>query len=352
MTLVGLNARQLTTTHYIRSMATSRVSQHPATAVLAGLEQALAQLPDTFAAQQPDIVERARISVRLVRDRLIDPAVDMVSDNTLTNTHSWMQAMLSELQNAVAQGNPNVIAQGTNFYNNLEALAQNFHQFPVSQPVEQLTGMIEEANRRLSIMQDLQLQQEGAWRTARDEQARLLDEAREAKAEGLKRLEEQELAAGKLLAALGAQGTSAGYRGTSEAEKKQADFWRWVTIAGGVLTAVLAVILFWSIGNEDLGSIASRAGVTIPAILLTVYAGRQSAGHREQERQAKRLELSFGSVDAFLADLGPDSRAELKRLVSTDLFRSSGGVAPNASGDYPSSADLVGLLSQAIQRLR
>lgn len=331
----------------------SRVAQHPLMPALSTFEQLLNQTSPTFGNQQPEIMERARLTAQFLRDRLADPTVALIADNTLTNMHSWIQACVNELQAANSQNNPGAIANGSAFYSNLDAISQNLAQMPISQPIDKLNTLVEEGNRRLEAMQNVQLQQEGAWRTARDEQARLLEDARSEKEEGLRRLQEQEAAAGKLLAALGAQGTSAGYRGTAEAEKKQADFWRWVTLAGGLVTAALAVALLLSIHEQGLDAIASRLGVTLPAVLLTVYAGKQSAGHREQERRAKRLELSFGSVDAYLADLDAGSRSDLKKLLSSDLFKSSGaGVSATTVDDYPTSADLVGLLSEAIKRMR
>lgn len=330
-----------------------RVSQHAAYSSFTSLSQLVTQLPANFEAQQPNEMARTKATVSLLTERFNDSAAVAISDGALNNLQSWLQVMVSELQSAISQNNPNAIASGTNYYNHLEALGQNLGQLPVSTPSEALTAASEEAQQRLAAMQRVQIEHEAEARAARDQQQRLIREAQDAKDEGLRRLEEQELAAGKLLAALGARATSSGYAGTAGEEKAQADFWRKVTFGGGILTALLAVALFLQIHTAGVASIATRVGVTVPAILLTVYAGRQSAGHRAQEREARRLELAFGSVDAYLADLGATNRAELKTLLSSNLFTSGSGHAHIKPGeDYPTSADLVKLLDSAIKRIR
>lgn len=238
------------------------------------------------------------------------------------------------------QGNSSTLAGG-NIESNLEAIAQNLGQFPTSQPSEALSALQEEAQHRLGEMQRLQLQQEELWRNAKDQQADLLKEVQEAKEAGLRRLREQETAAGKLLAALGAEGTSSGYRTTAGDEEKQASFWRWIAMGAGVVGAALAVTLFVWWQGQGIEDLAARFGVTVPVLLLAVYAGSQSAGHRNQEREARRLELAFGSVDAYLADLDSVKRAELKGMLTSGLFRSEHGDSVNAEG-YPTVADLSG----------
>ena len=309
-------------------------------------------LPPEFASPHVELLTRTRATLNSVQERLEDPVVgNVVSDGALNNGHSWVQSMVNELQSALAQGNPGLIGPNTGFYGNLEALSQNLSQFPSSNPTGALSSLLDEASSRLGTMRELQLQQEAAARANLDQQQRILEEARQAKEEGLKRLGEQEVAAGRLLAALGAEATSSGYAATAKQEKAQADWWRRITLAGGGATAILAVVLFLTVNQQGLESIATRVGVILPAILLTVYAGRQSTGHRTQEREARRLQLAFGSVDAYLADLTTERRSELKTLLSSRLFGTADGFA-QVPADYPSSADLVGLLSEAINRLR
>jgi hypothetical protein len=330
--------------------APARIRNHPLLPAVAALLDALEGLPPEFQEQQ-ELIGRVAATAKLLRERLDDPAVGIVSDTALSNAQSWIKGMLDEVQSAVANNNPNLLATGT-LLTHLDSISQNLGQFPVSQPIAAINSLLEEAQARLQAMHEMQLQQEQAWRAANDQRQRLITEAVEAKEEGLKRLREQEVAAGKLLAALGAEGTSTGYRLTADAERKQADFWRWVTIAAGIVTAILGVTLFLTIHEQSTATVATRIAVVLPLVLLTGYAGKQSAGHRTQEREARRLELAFGSVDAYLADLDAIKRAELKGALTASLYRASHGEAAAKADGYPTTADLVPLLNEAIKRLR
>jgi hypothetical protein len=50
------------------------------------------------------------------------------------------------------------------------------------------------------------------------------------------------------------------------------------------------------------------------------YAGRQSALHRSQERQARGRELAIGALGSFLADVAPTEVQALKLGVAAGLF--------------------------------
>jgi hypothetical protein len=330
-----------------------RVLNHPIVASLRSARELLERIPPEFDQQQPDLMARTRASVDLLAERLDNPAVAAISDGALNNGQSWLQVIVSELQAAIDQNNANLLQSSGQLLPNVDAISQNLGQFPFSQPADSMNLLLEEAQRRLTAMQGAQMQQEELWRSIKDDQARILDEVTTAKQEGLKRLQEQEVAAGKLLAALGAEATSNGYRLTAEHERTEANFWRWVTIIGGVVSAVFAVLVFWLVPSHGTGTAAAivKFGITLPLVLLTIYAGNQSAGHRHQERDAKQLELAFGSVDAYLADLDADRRAEVKATLTSNLFRTA-GVNPGPPGDYPSSSDIVGLLRDAIKKLR
>lgn len=264
--------------------------------------------------------------------------------------HSWFQQGLPELQTAVAQQNPDVLSAG-NLTAGLDAVGQHLGALPAAASIGAVNQIVDEAGRRLEQIQAAQLQAEEALRLARDTQHQLMDEARAAKQAGLVRLQEQEKAADKLLAALGAAGTSSGYKGTAAEERSQADFWRWVALAAGVITAAIGLYLVSQVSPDaTLEDQLRRALALVPSTLIAAYAGKQSAGHRREQREARRLELSFGSIDAYLADLDAEPRAELKKQVSLALY--SHGSPGYEDSDYPSSKDLVGLLQEAIRRIK
>lgn len=311
----------------------------------------LSSLSHEFEVQQSQILARSRATVDFVIGQLEDGPTELVSDGALNNGYSWTNVMVSELQNAINSNNPALLGEGNNYFNHLDALTQNLHTFPSARPAApSLNAAVEEAQNRLKSVQDLQIQHEAETRAATDNMQRLLAEAEQIKADGKKRLDQQEQTASNLLAALGAEGTSAGYRATASDESEQANWWRWVTIIGGLATAIVAAGLLIAFHDSSVSDTLTRLSVTLPLILLTIYAGKQSADHRNEARRAKHLELSFASVDAFLADLEPSDRASLKTQLSAQLFAED-SVGGGAAG-YPSSADLLAVMMELAKRAR
>jgi hypothetical protein len=327
-----------------------RVTQSPFWTSLQQLRSLLRGLMPEFVAQQEEIVTRSRETVDYIAELLENSSGSLVSDNALMNGQSWASVMITELQSAINLNSPGSIANGSQYFNHLDALSQNLHTFPAARPTPTLNAAVEEAQTRLKSVQDLQIQHEAETRAATDNMQRLLAEAEKIKADGKKRLDQQEQAASNLLAALGAAGTSAGYRETASSESDQANWWRWVTIGGGLATAAVAAALLIIFHDDKVTDTLTRLSVTLPLILLTVYAGKQSADHRNEARRAKHLELSFASVDAYLADLEPSDRASLKSQLSSQLFAedTTGG---GAAG-YPSSADLLDVMKELAKRAR
>ncbi len=290
---------------------------------------------------------------RILRDRLQDPAVEIVSDAALSNAHSWVSQASNELLNAINSGNPQVLLANNAFLPAVDAFSQSLGMFPFSQPGDVLAGQLDEAQRRVATIHDLQLKAAADSRAAQDQHLEYLRQSREQIDQQLEAAKSQRDAAATLLAALGGDATSKGYAETASTEQTSADNWRKVTFVLGIVTAVVALLLFTVAHAPGWEATLRRSAVTLPFIVLTLYAGRQAAEHRREEREARRLQLSFGSVNSYLADLDEVRRADLKTQLSARLFssRSEGDAQPMPAG-FPSSAELVQMIIEGATRGR
>jgi hypothetical protein len=210
---------------------------------------------------------------------------------------------------------------------------------------------MEEAQHRLDRMQGLETTTRERARAVTDQIDAELERARTVTSDGIERARQNEAQANELLAQLGAKGTSSQYLSTAGDEKTIADKWRYATLALAIATSVLSVALLHDVSGRTVGSVIARASVLLPPVLITLYAGRQSAEHRTQERHARTLGLQLASLSLFLADLSGDGKQAIKQGVADRLFAPSDKQV--SSRGYPSSQDeLIKLLSTAISKLR
>lgn len=308
-------------------------------AALSQLESELAAVPDQFNVEQADLMRRTQATVKVLRERLNDPAAEAISDNTLINVHSWLQQAATELNQARLQAAPSILSNGI-MMSSIDAIAQNFGQFPISSPTQPLAPYLDEAQRRMESIQKLEYSAATNVRAAQDALTAELERAESSVSQELASIAEQRSKAEALLAALGGTATSKGYSETAEQERSAANTWRAITVGLGAATAILALVLFTLLHEPGWESLLRRTAVTAPFIVLALYAGRQAAEHRREERTARRLQLAFGSVGAYLSDLDPSRRAELKSQLSSQLFGGNASDTSPVTG-YPSSAEIV-----------
>jgi hypothetical protein len=135
-------------------------------------------------------------------------------------------------------------------------------------------------------------------------------------------LAEQDLRARKVVDAVGAIGVSGGYGKYAAEQKRNADWLR--VVAVGSLLAVLVIggwYLYESAGFAfDWARVATRLWLTVPLFAIAAYCVAQSGKHRENERQARKIELELAALDPYLSLFEEKERNEIKADLAKRLF--------------------------------
>jgi hypothetical protein len=183
--------------------------------------------------------------------------------------------------------------------------------------------------------------------TAEDTQQRVADliqkmEAELAKAQGITSF-------------IGSTGTSAGFRDEADAQRRAANWLRFIAILFGLAAAGLAI---WAVihaersDNPSLTVVIAKTLGSLVFVGIAGYIANQSGHHRTREEKARRRQLDLVALPPFIAALPEDQKEDITREAATTLF-----VTPPALPDGKQDAaltkesiSLVGLLLDAIRR--
>lgn len=148
---------------------------------------------------------------------------------------------------------------------------------------------------------------------------------------------------------IGDTGTAGAFAGEADEQKKAADRWRRVAVAGAILTILLAIgaVIFSTI--DDGGSSTSHLASLLVAVAaggLTGYAARQSGHHRDREDETRRLELELTAFGPFINDL--EHPGEARAAYAKRLFK---GAERQPNGEATISKDQVTLLQTLVESL-
>lgn len=143
----------------------------------------------------------------------------------------------------------------------------------------------------------------------------------------------------ELVGTVATTGTAGHFKEVAAAEKKIADFWRWVAVVFAALAvgaAFYAALTAPDDSSLDWQHLGAKAILSVSLAGIAGYAGKQSGGHRSQERAARHTSLQLSSVEAFLVSVDPDQRAEIRGTLARHVF----GAPPETKSD---GKDDVGL---------
>jgi hypothetical protein len=138
-------------------------------------------------------------------------------------------------------------------------------------------------------------------------------------------LEEQRSKAAQIVQVVGNIGVTGNYQIIANAEAKQANFWRWVTVlffACGVSLAVSTFVRFWAepVTAESIWSIAIRLLYAIAITAPAWYTARESARHRTNADRARQTELELASLGPFIELLPPEKKVEIREQMTKLYF--------------------------------
>jgi predicted transcriptional regulator len=148
---------------------------------------------------------------------------------------------------------------------------------------------------------------------------------------------------------IGDTGTAGAFAAEADDQKKAADRWRRVAVAGALLTIALAIAAVFFSAIDDGGSATSHLASLVVAAAaggLTAYAARQSGHHRDREDETRRLELELTAFGPFVNDL--EHPGEARAAYAKRLFK---GAERQPNGETAIGKDQVTLLQTLVESL-
>lgn len=154
--------------------------------------------------------------------------------------------------------------------------------------------------------------------------------------------------AAEIVGIIARTGMAGGYQQQADEERRQADLWRWIAVAGMAAIVALAVWMVFSVATDsaDTTALLTKSFTTLTLGILAGYAGREAGKHRRREQRNRRLQLELSSIDSYLETLPEAERNAIKGALADRLF---GNPDPPTDGDTEgvrpaSMMDLVKLL--------
>lgn len=138
-------------------------------------------------------------------------------------------------------------------------------------------------------------------------------------------LEEQRQKAARIVQVVGNIGATGNYQRIANDEAKQANFWRWITIAifgTGLSVAAATFYKFWGqpltteTGLAVLVRLLYAIAITAPAW----YTARESARHRTNADRARQTELELASIGPFIELMPEEKKIEIREKLTPLYF--------------------------------
>jgi uncharacterized protein YdcH (DUF465 family) len=126
----------------------------------------------------------------------------------------------------------------------------------------------------------------------------------------------------KLLDIVATSSTAGAFGKEADAQREQADRWRMVAIAFGLIGAFIgvgAIIASFFTDSTTSEVVAKVAAVTL-LVGIAGYAASQSGQHRHREQRAKRLELELAAFGPFIEPLDGNAQDEARKNFIERLF--------------------------------
>ena len=140
-------------------------------------------------------------------------------------------------------------------------------------------------------------------------------------------LESINIQAREVLGVAAASGTAGAYLKDADEQRKQANLWRWVSVASFILTIIAGYFTLQLFDTSVDGNTPrtvfiylSRTILLFAPLTLAGYATRESSQHRRRERESKKLANELTTFRPFLAELETEEIKEIIREASKRYF--------------------------------
>ncbi len=150
---------------------------------------------------------------------------------------------------------------------------------------------------------------------------------------------------------------SARYSAVADRERRQADIWRLVSVA--LATTVAGVAFYFALhsGNQELNTnqILGKIFACLTLGGIATYAGRQSAGHRQVERETQNVAVQLDALKSYAdtIDAG-EERNTLLLETGQRLFGQERSLpeVDHAAGDPSSVTQMTELLAELVKLVK
>lgn len=138
----------------------------------------------------------------------------------------------------------------------------------------------------------------------------------------LKKIEEHEEQARKIVQIVGNIGITGNFQKRSSDERSQANLWRNITISIFFIGVLLVAISLYSniYSGLDLETLLTRVAIGITITLPAIYTARESARHRTNSDRAKQVELELASLAPFIERLPDEDKWKILTGLSQVYF--------------------------------
>lgn len=230
----------------------------------------------------------------------------------------------------------------------------------LDEAIERYQGQFSEAQERRSEQFQKELSDLQTWTSKKKEDIdqrfnSATSDAEKQAADLVERMETELSKAQGITSFIGSTGTSAGFRDEADAQRRAANWLRFIAILFGLAAAGLAI---WAIvhaqGSDDpsLTVVLAKTLGSLVFVGIAGYIATQSGHHRMREERARRRQLDLVALPPFIAALPEDQKEDITREAANTLFVSP-PVLPDGKQEAAltkESISLIGLLLDAVRR--
>jgi hypothetical protein len=245
-----------------------------------------------------------------------------------------IRASFDEIETKVTALGSQIETQNTESEHQLAQL-----QTTVTNTKQSVGQLLAEEQQRFRAEQN---ERDTEFKAQRDEAGAELKKLRESQEavgrEHLARLAAHEEQSAELAGKVATNTTAGHFLAEADKEARHAFWWRMVTFALG-LGAVIATVLAAVADNPSVPHVVAKLGVAAAFGAVATFTGRQSANHRQREKNLRDLQLQLSAFEPIISRLGERAGERETVVLIRKLFGQPYGEAPSEE-DLPPELQL------------